>query len=118
LIEVSDRYIGAHRSRRAVRIEAAPDRAGFHLPPRRPGPPSGRIIFIRRTTIAGRVDVLGRLYDVDRYWQQRLVRAELDLDARRITFHALRRRDPADQPLLADLPYTLPTRRIWVTRTY
>jgi hypothetical protein len=118
LIALSDRYVAAHRTRRAVRIEAAPDRASFHLPPRRPGPPSGRIIFVRRTTIAGRADVLGRLYDVDRAWPQRLVRAELDLDARRIRFHALRRRDPADQPLLAELPYALPARRAWVTRTY
>jgi len=118
LVELSERYIAAHRERRAVRIEAAPARARFHLPPPRPGPPSGRVIFIRRTTIAGRVDVLGRLYDVDRHWLQRLVRAELDLDARQIRFHALRRRDPADQRLLAVVPYALPSRRVWVTRTY
>jgi len=118
LIELSERYVAVHRSRRAVRIEAAPDRARFHLPPPRPGPPSGRIIFIRRTTIAGRADVLGRHYDVDRHWPQRLVRAELDLDARLIRFHALRRREPADQPVLAEVPYLLPARRAWVTRTY
>lgn len=118
LIELSDRYVAAHRERRVVRIEAAPDRAPFYLPPPQPGPPSGRIIFIRRTTVAGRADVLGRLYDVDRHWPLRLVRAELDLDALRIRFHALRRREPADQPLLNELPYRLPERRAWVTRTY
>jgi hypothetical protein len=118
LIELSDGYIAVHRSRHAVRIEAAPERARFQLPPPRPGPPSGRLIFIRRTTIAGRADILGRHYDVDRHWPHRLVRAELDLDARRIRFHALRRREPADQPLLAEVPYVLPVTRAWVTRTY
>jgi len=118
LIELSDRYVAAHRDRRTVRIEAAPDRAPFDLPSPRPGPPSGRVIFIRRTTIAGRVDVLGRLYEVDRTWQQRLVRAELDLDALVLRFHALRRREPMAQPVLSEIPYQLPDRRAWVTRTY
>jgi hypothetical protein len=118
LAELSERYIAAHRDRRSVRIEAAPDRAPFHLPAPRPGPPSGRIVFIRRTTIAGRIDVLGRLDDIDRHWPQRLVRAELDLDARLIRVHALRRREPAVQPVLREVPYRLPDRRAWVTRTY
>jgi hypothetical protein len=120
LHELSERYVAAHRARRAVRIEGAPDRAPFpaELPAVRPGPPGGRLIFIRRTTIDGRAAILGRDYLVDPQWPLRLVRAELDLDALVIRIHALRRRDPTDQPLLAELPYRLPDRRAWVTRTY
>lgn len=120
LQELSERYIAAHRARRAGRIEAAPDRTPFpaDLPAARPGPPGGRLIFIRRTTIDGRADILDRRYLVDRHWALRLVRAEIDLDALVIRVHALRRRDPTDQPLLAELPYRLPEHRAWVTRTY
>jgi hypothetical protein len=120
LEELSSRYIAAHRGRRASRIEAAPDRTAFpvRLPRPRPGPPHGRLVFIRRTTLAGSADILGRHYLVDRAWPHRLVRADLDLDASIIRFHALRRRDPSDQPILAEVPYRLPERRLWVTRTY
>ena len=116
----SDRYIAAHRARRAGRIENAPERRPFpaSLPTSRPGPPHGRLIFIRRTTLAGSVDILGRHYPVDRAWPHRLVRAELDLDARLIRVHALRRREPDDQPLLAEIAYRFPERRAWVARTY
>jgi hypothetical protein len=120
LLELSDRYVAAHRARRASRIESAPTRRPFPeaMPASRSGPPHGRLIFIRRTTIAGRADILGRHYPVDRAWAHRLVRAELDLDAQMIHFYALRRRDPTDQPLLAEVPYPMPERRAWVTRTY
>jgi hypothetical protein len=116
----SDAYVAAHRAHRAARIESAPERRPFptSLPRPRPGPPHGRLIFIRRTTLTGSADILGRHYPVDPAWPHRLVRAELDLDARVIRFHALRRRDPTDQPLLAEVPYRLPERRAWVARTY
>jgi hypothetical protein len=116
----SEAYVAAHRASRAGRIESAPERRPFpaSLPASRSGPPHGRLIFIRRTTLAGRADILGRHYPVDRAWPHRLVRAELDLDARVIRFHALRRSDPADQPLLAEVPYMIPERRAWVARTY
>jgi hypothetical protein len=118
--DLSDRYIAAHRARRAKRIEAAPERTPFpaRLPPPRPGPPGGRLVFIRRTTLAGYADILGRHYLVDPAWAHRLVRAELDLDALVIRFHALRRREPSDQPILGEVAYRLPERRAWVTRTY
>lgn len=120
LATFSDRYVAAHRARRAARIEHAPGRSSFpaQLPAPEPGPPRGRIVFIRRTSPTGGIDILGRSYPVDRAWPHRLVRAELDLDTLIIHCHALRRREPADQPLLAELPYRLPPRRIWVTRTY
>jgi hypothetical protein len=114
---MSDRFLAALRTRRAVRIEAAPVRRPMApVPP--PGARARTIIFLRRTTLAGSVEILGRLYPVDRAWAHRLVRAELDLDELRIRCFALRRRDPTFQPLLNELPYRLPANRTWVSRMY
>ena len=109
----SGRYVAASRLRAAARIEAAPSR--------RPFPkdwildlqeaPRGRIVYLRRTGAAGGVELLGRHFEVDATWPHRLVRAEVDLDAGRIRFHALRRRDPSHQPLLREVEYKLPRRR-------
>ena len=44
--------------------------------------------------------MLGRRFEVDATWPHRLVRAEVDLDAGRIRFYALRRREP-DPPTAA-----------------
>jgi hypothetical protein len=104
-------YITATRQRAAARIEAAPAR--------RPFPdedvdldraPIGRIVFLRRTTDSGRVSVLGHHLPVDQHWLHRLVRVEVDLDLGRLRFYALRRREPDDQPLIAELPYQPPSR--------
>jgi hypothetical protein len=105
--------VAASRVRAAARVEAAP--------PRRPFPegwaldlqarPCGRIIYLRRTGATGSADLLGRHFEVDPSWPHRMVRAEVDLDAGRIRFHALRRRDPSHQPLLREVAYTLPRRR-------
>ena len=109
----SGRYVAASRLRAAARIEAAPAR--------RPFPevwaldlqaaPRGRVIYLRRTGAAGGVELLGRHFEVDALWPHRLVRAEVDLDAGQIRFYALRRRDPAHQPLLREVAYKLPRRR-------
>lgn len=117
LVTASDSFIGALRAQRAIRIEAAPPRRTW---PADRGDRSGNrsIIFLRRTTLAGAIEILGRLYPVDRSWPHRLVRAELDLDDLAIRCFALRRRDPNFQPLLAELPYRLPPRRAWVIRMY
>jgi hypothetical protein len=106
LVRASAAYVHAHRVRRAGRIEAAPERRPMpdEIPPLEP-PTAGRVVFLRRTTDAGRATVLGRPYDVDAGWPNRLVRAELDLGAATLSFFALRRREPADQPLLAVHPY-------------
>ena len=107
----SERWIEAAQRRSAVRIEAAPAREPFPAGPIEPWhPPGGQIVFLRRTTEAGGVSVLGHRIDVDRHWPHRLVRAELDLAVGRIDFFALRRRDPFDQPLLAQAPYVIPGR--------
>lgn len=108
-------YIAAGRRRAAVRIEAAPARRPFpppdHVDLERP--PMGRLVFLRRTTDAGLVTVLGHRLPVDRHWLHRLVRAEVDLDRGGFRFYALRRREPDDQPLIGEVPYDPPLRWYW-----
>lgn len=109
----SARYVAAARSRAAARIEAAPAR--------RPFPegwaldlqahPRGRLVYLRRSSEHGAVELLGRRFEVDAMWPHRLVRAEVDLDAGSIQFYALRRREPNRQPLLREVAYRLPRRR-------
>lgn len=104
----SARYLAAHISRHALRIEAAPARRpipdGWHaVDPR--SAPHGRMVFLRRTGETGAVKILGRFYEVDAHWPHRLVRAELDLDELSLRFFALRRREPSIQPLLCELPW-------------
>ena len=107
----SGRWTAAVRARSAARIEAAPARDPFPAGPIEPWTaPGGRIVFLRRTSEAGSASVLGHRFEVDRYWPHRLVRAEVDLAVGRIDFFALRRREPADQPLLAQRPYLIPER--------
>ena len=108
----SAKYIAAARQRSAARIESAPPRRSF---PKRwkldlQKQPRGTIVYIRRTNERGRVSILGHTFVVDRHWPHRLVRAEVDLTANQIRFLALRRREPTDQPLLKEVPYTLPTK--------
>lgn len=105
-------YVAASRQRSALRIEAAPGRAIFPVDRSidLAAPPSGRLVFIRRTTDEGRASILGVRYPVDPRWLHRLVRSELDLDARRLRFFALRRREPDDQPLLGEVAFQPPDR--------
>jgi hypothetical protein len=111
LIARSRAYVEACRRRSVVRIEGAPPRAPFP-----PGEinlarhPAGRLVFVRRTSEHGLASILGRRYPVDPHWPHRLVRAELDLDAHRLRFFALRRREPTVQPQLNDVPYEPPKR--------
>jgi len=112
LQERSNRYVAAARLRAGARIEAAPERRSFpdswtldlqaH--------PRGRFVFIRRTNDQGTVTLLGRSFSLGDHWLHRLVRSEVDLDNAVIRFYALRRRDPAYQPLLCEIPYSLPKR--------
>jgi hypothetical protein len=109
----SRNHIAAVRQRAAARIEAAPRRRPF---PKTwllnlQAPLRGTIIFLRRTTETGRAELLGRSFEIDRLWPHRLVRAEVDLIARRIRFYALRRRDPDHQPLLNEVSYQPTTKR-------
>jgi hypothetical protein len=108
-------FITALRRRAAARVEAAPPRrpmpAQWHIDLQRPL--RGRVIFLCRTNERGEAHILGRPYPVAPAWIHRLVRAEVDLTAQRLDFFALRRRDPADQPLLRSLPYARPHTRFY-----
>lgn len=109
----SERFTHAYAQRLAHRHDPQP--------PRRPFPdslqldwqtrPTGIVIYLRRTSEAGTVKVLGHLLRIDPLWPHRLVRCEVDLDQEQIRCYRLRRREPFDQPLIATLPYTLPRRR-------
>ena len=109
----SDLYISAHRRRNARRSEAAPPRAAvppsFQLDLRRP--PQGTLIYLRRTDANGQIALLGHQWLVDAHWVHRLVRCEVRLDESCIQCFALRRREPAEQPLLATIPYQFPAKR-------
>ena len=106
------RYVEIRRQRLAARIEQAPPRSlwpsGWRF---RPAVlPAGRVIFIRRTSARGQVDVLGHRWPVDPLWCHRLVRVELDLAHHQLACFALRRSAPGDQPLLRVLAYSYPRR--------
>jgi hypothetical protein len=109
----SERYVTALRRHRADRIESAPRRRAFpkqwslDLQTR----PRGRIIYLRRTSAVGAVEVLGRGFAVDPHWLNRLVRVEVDLDGDKIRIYRLRRREPQDQPLLKELHHHLKKRK-------
>jgi hypothetical protein len=112
----SDRWLAATAVRYAARSERAPLRTPFpsHFVLDLQAHPTGTIIFIRRTDDHGFALLLGHRFPINSHWAHRLVRAEVDLANQRIRFFALRRRDPSDQPLLAEHPYALPRRRFKV----
>jgi hypothetical protein len=98
----STRHVAALRRRRAERIADAPRRRCF---PRDwkldlKQPLRGQLIYLRRSDAAGRVEVLGRRFDVEAHWLGRLVGAVVDLVGGKVTFYRLRRREPKDQPVL------------------
>lgn len=112
----SARYVVAHRRRTRQRRDSAPDRRGFperwnlslqHHPADYPG---ARLVYIRRTSQAGAVSLLGQGFVVDDTWAGRLVRCEVLLCEQVIRFYRLRRRAPAEQPLLHEAVYHLPRR--------
>jgi hypothetical protein len=109
----SDRFVAATRVRRAARIAAAPTRAP--IPPTwqldLQAPPTGRVVFLRRTDAHGAVAVLGHPFALDPLWPHRLVRCEVELASNCVRFYRLRRRQPDDQPLICEHPYILPLRR-------
>ena len=111
----SARYVSAHRARSSTRRERAPKR--------RPMPPNfslnlnaklkGTMIFLRRTDEHGRAHLLGQTFEICARWAHRLVRCEVDFTQQRIRFYALRRRDPADQPLLHEVTYRRKHKRFY-----
>lgn len=102
------RYVAAHRARSSARRESAPQRRrvpkGFNLDLN--ARLEGRLIYMRRADDQGRAHLLGRAFGVSRHWSNRLVRCEVNLTEEHIRFYGLRRRDPGDQPLLHQVPYS------------
>lgn len=103
----SNQYIAAHRLRARRLAEGVAQRRrmpkDFEFRPR--APLRGQIIFVRRTNELGHVRMLGQTFSVSSTWPHRLVRCEVHLAHQQIRCFALRRRAPADQPLLATIPY-------------
>jgi hypothetical protein len=112
LAGVSARYIAAYRAKTAARRELAPKRRslpkGFKLD--LSAALKGTMMFVRRSSENGNVDLLGRSFPVDRNWPHRLVRCEVDFTHQRIRFYALRRRDPDHHPLLREIHYPRPNK--------
>ena len=112
LESVSTRYIAAHRAKTATRREAAPQRrrfpARFNFDLR--APLAGTIMFLRRSSEHGDVHLLGHTYRVADDWLHRLVRCEVDFTHQRIRFHALRRSEPTQQPLIRQVHYPRPSK--------
>jgi hypothetical protein len=106
----SARYIAAHHRRAMARIDAAPPRRPLPQRWRRhlDAPLRGHMVYLRRTTEHGTVEVLGHTFTVAALWPHRLVRCEVDLEAGCLAFYALRRREPSQQPLLRAAPFVLP----------
>jgi hypothetical protein len=101
-------YVAAHRARSAVRRECAPQRAcvprNFTL--NLSAALHGTMIYVRRADEQGRARLLGRTFEVSRQWCHRLIRCEVNFTDEHICFYGLRRRDPNDQPLLCQIPYS------------
>jgi hypothetical protein len=103
-------FVQAAIEQSACRIAAAPARRPLPaaFAPNFQRPLQGTVIFLRRADSQGRVECLGHRWLADRNWPHRLVRIEVDLTAGQARLFALRRREPAAQPLLKTLKYAVP----------
>lgn len=114
LVAQSDRFVAAARQRSAARIESAPTRRQFpknwRIARCLQKPLAGQVVFLRRSNAQGQISVLGHTFDGDPAWPGRLVRTDVELDAKRIRFYALRRREPSHHRLLATAVYAPPSR--------
>ena len=54
--------------------------------------------------------LLGQTWLVSAVWPNRLVRCEVDLEADKIRFFTLRRKEPKTQPQILEVDYRLPNR--------
>jgi len=109
----SEHFTAALLARSAARIEAAPARRampeGFAFHPDLPL--AGCVIYLRRTDQDGLVNCLGHRWKADRHWVHRLTRVEVDLSAGKARIYALRRKEPAAQPLLHTQAYNVPRKK-------
>jgi hypothetical protein len=100
-------YLEAARDHAAPRLATAPERrpfpSDFVLDHQRPL--AGTVVFLRRTNAQGLVECLGHKWPIDDMWIHRLVRIEIDLTGETVRIFRLRRREPADQPLIQNFAY-------------
>lgn len=105
--QASDRFTTAWCARRARANETAPRRqtlaASGHIDLRQLTP--GTIIYVRRCDESGHAQLLGHRLAVAPSWSHRLAQIEVDLSQALIRCYGLRRKEHADQPLLAEIPY-------------
>lgn len=106
----SSRYVAAVRQKNRQRHEASPSRRLFPANWSEPThlQRSGCLLFLRRTSGQGRIDLLGHDFPVSATWPNRLVRCEVDLAAEVIRVYGLRRQEPDQQRLLREWKYRLP----------
>ena len=110
LCDYSARYVEAVRQKNRQRHEASPARRLFPLvwPESDSLERAGCVIFLRRTSGEGSVELLGHRFPVSASWPNRLVRCEVDLSVDMIRAYGLRRQEPHQQRLLKEWPYHLP----------
>lgn len=110
LIGYSTRYVEAVRQKQRQRQEAAPSRRPFPADWREPAhlERTGCLLFLRRTSGQGQIELLGHSFLVSEHWLNRLVRREVDLSADVIRVYGLRRQEPDQQRLLGEWKYHLP----------
>lgn len=106
----SARYVAAVRQKNRQRHEASPSRRLFPADWSEPThlQRSGCLLFLRRTSGQGHIDLLGHDFFVSATWPNRLVRCEVDLSADVIRVYGLRRQEPDQQRLLCEWKYRLP----------
>jgi len=106
----SSRYVNAVRQKNRQRHEASPSRRLFPADWTEPAhlQRSGCLLFLRRTSGLGDVDLLGHHFPVSTSWPNRLVRCEVDLAADVIRVYGLRRQEPDQHRLLREWHYRLP----------
>src|SRR5579872_1001058 len=106
----SSRYVAAVRQKNRQRHEASPARRVFPSAWREPDhlERAGCVVFLRRTSGEGNVELLGHRFPVSSSWPNRLVRCEVDLSADVIRAYGLRRQEPDQQRLLKEWRYRLP----------
>lgn len=103
LEDETQRFIIAHRQKHAVAADHARRIACHPLDDARE-PLVHRVIFLRRADPAARIELLRHSLQLPPAWQHRLVRCEIDLLQQRVACFGLRRREPANQPLLVTHP--------------
>ena len=60
--------------------------------------------------LLGDAEVVAKQIDIAEHWLHRLVRCEVDFTHEQILFHALRRREPGEQPLLTEIDSARPSK--------